>query len=285
MPSCWDAWPRSRPRPRLPLSPPSARLAWRRTADRDLHELIVESWAALKKLPEAAYLALTVPRFLLRNPYGKKTDPLDRFDFEEFTPQYGLSGMLWGNSAILAGLLLGQTFSRQGLKKMNIGSLLTVDDMPFYFYTDADGDQVALPCTERLINVRTAAAVSARGFIPVLSIRGRPEARLGGLSPWPARRWPGPGRLPRGRNPRRRQARRQAGEEPTEAAEEAGETPAGDEDLSAMLASLGSSEETPSRRIGKRGFRWRRRRAGRPAGQPGRVRGNAGGNVSGILGG
>jgi type VI secretion system protein ImpC len=217
--------------------------------DRDLHEWIVESWSALKKLPEAAYLALTVPRFLLRNPYGKKTDPIDRFDFEEFTPQYGLSGMLWGNSAILAGLLLGQTCSRQGLKKMNIGSLLTVDDMPFYFYTDADGDQVALPSTERQIDVRTAAEVSAQGFLPVLSIRGRPEVRLGGLlslagtplaGPWPpptGAKPPPPAPAPK--------------ETPAESGDEApAESSGGEEDLSAMLDSLGGSDETPSESAG-----------------------------------
>ena len=166
-----------------------------KSQDRDLHALIVDSWSALSKLPEAAYLGLTVPRFLLRNPYGQKTDPIDRFEFEEFTPQYGLRGMLWGNSAILAGLLLGQTCARQGLKKMNIGSILSVNEMPYYYFTDRDGDQVALPCTERLLDVRTAAQVSAQGWIPALSIRGRAEVRLGGLlslagpalsGPWPA---------------------------------------------------------------------------------------------------
>jgi predicted component of type VI protein secretion system len=77
-------------------------------------------------------------------PYGEGTDPIDSFDFEEFTPQAGLSGMLWGNSAIIAGLLLGATFSQQG-EKMKPGSVLSLGDMPFYYYTDADGDQTALP--------------------------------------------------------------------------------------------------------------------------------------------
>src|SRR5882724_5281885 len=72
----------------------------------DLHPLIREAWDALAKMPEAAYMGLVVPRFMLRNPYGEKTDPIDLFDFEEFTPQAGISGMLWGNSAVIAGLLL-----------------------------------------------------------------------------------------------------------------------------------------------------------------------------------
>ncbi len=61
-------------------------------------------------------------RFLLRHPYGKKTDPIDRFDREEFMPQEGLSGILWGNAAILADLLVRQTAHQQGLAKMDLGS-------------------------------------------------------------------------------------------------------------------------------------------------------------------
>jgi type VI secretion system protein ImpC len=147
--------------------------------DEEVHPLVRESWSALQALPEAVYAGLTVPRFLLRNPYGERTDPIDRFDFEEFTPQIGTRGMLWGNGAILAGLLLGQTFLKQGLRKMQLGAVLSVDEMPYYYYEDPDGDQVALPCTERLLSVDLASHVSRQGFIPVLAIRGKPEVRLG----------------------------------------------------------------------------------------------------------
>jgi hypothetical protein len=51
--------------------------------------------------------------------------------------------------------------------------------MPYYFYVDDDGDQTALPCTERLTNERVAARIGRERFIPLLSIKGRPEIRLG----------------------------------------------------------------------------------------------------------
>jgi type VI secretion system protein ImpC len=144
----------------------------------DLHPLVKDSWDPLKELPEAAYLGLTVPRFMLRMPYGKKTDPIDPFDFEEFTPQTGLRSMLWGNSAIIVGLLLGEGFSKQG-QAIELGSIMTVGDIPFHYYTDADGDQTALPCTERLIPVSKAEKIMAQRLMPMLSIQGRPEIRLG----------------------------------------------------------------------------------------------------------
>ncbi|HZN33114.1 MAG TPA: type VI secretion system contractile sheath large subunit [Pirellulaceae bacterium] len=146
----------------------------------EIHPLIKESWGALKSMPEAGYLGLTVPRFMLRNPYGAKTDPIDKFDFEEFTPKEGLKGMLYTSGAVLAGLLLAQTYEKAGsVKKISLGGVMSAGDMPYYYYEDADGDQVALPCTERLLSVDAAAHVSAQRFMPVLAIKGRPEVRLG----------------------------------------------------------------------------------------------------------
>ncbi len=147
----------------------------------DVHPLISESWATLRQTPQANYLGLTVPRFMLRWPYGAATEPIESFRFEEFTPQVGLRGMLWANGSILAGLLLGKTFGDQGMKSMKLGSVMTLGDVPFYYYIDSDGDQVALPSTERLVSEPTAVYIMSQNFMPVLSIRGRPEVRLGGF--------------------------------------------------------------------------------------------------------
>jgi len=157
---------------------------------------VAEAWEELRDLDEAKYVALVMPRHLLRQPYGERTDPIDSIeDFEEFTPQAGLKGMLWGNPAFIAGLMLAQTHVKQGAK-MNLGSILTADDIPVYFFVDEDGDQVALPCTERLIPERVAARIKAEHLIPLLSIKGRPEVRLGGFTSLEggplAGRWPAP---------------------------------------------------------------------------------------------
>jgi type VI secretion system protein ImpC len=147
----------------------------------DQHPLIKDAWAALQGLQEAAYLGLATPRFLLRMPYGRKSDPIDAFAFEEFTRQSGLSGMLWGHPALLAGLLLAESFKQQGMK-MKPGSITAIGDIPYYVYVDPDGNQTALPCTERLYSERQAVMVSTYRVMPVLSLRGRPEVRLGGFA-------------------------------------------------------------------------------------------------------
>ena len=146
------------------------------------HPLTRQAWEALRALPAAAYVGLASPRFLLRMPYGKRTDPIDAFAFEEFTREGGLSGMLWGNPALLAANLLAETWQRGGGKAMKPGSIATVGDMPVYVYQDTDGEQIALPCTERLFTERSAVQVASCGVIPVLSLRGRPDVRLGGFA-------------------------------------------------------------------------------------------------------
>jgi type VI secretion system protein ImpC len=152
-----------------------------KTPVHEQHPLIQDAWAALRELPAAAYLGLAAPRFLLRMPYGRKTDPIDAFAYEEFTRQSGLSGMLWGHPALIPALLLAETFDQQG-NKMKLGTVMGVGDMAYYVYTDTDGEQIALPCTERLYSERQSVQVSSYGVMPLLSLRGRPELRLGGFN-------------------------------------------------------------------------------------------------------
>src|SRR5271157_1299009 len=145
------------------------------------HPLIQDAWTALKELPAAAYLGLAAPSFLLRMPYGKKSDPIDAFAFEEFTRQGGLSSMLWGHPALAPALLLAESWGQQG-SKMKLGSVMGLREMPYYVYIDPDGEAIALPCTERMYSERQAVMVASYRVMPLLSIRGRPEVRLGGFS-------------------------------------------------------------------------------------------------------
>lgn len=213
----------------------------------DLPAVVTSSWDTLRGLPEASYLALTVPRFMLRWPFGKKTEPIDSFQFEEFTARSGIGGMLWGNSAFLAGLLLGQTFQQQGWKEMKLGSVLGVDDLPFYYYVDKDGDQVALPCTDRLLSESLAAHVKSQNFIPVLAMKGRPEVRLGGLVALSGDSMAGPwAQLPAGQ-PQATGTAAPAAASPAPAPAPATAAPesSADDDLDAMLADLEGAAPAP----------------------------------------
>lgn len=135
------------------------------------HPLVAEALQGLRGLAEGSHLALLSPRFMLRHPYGKRSDPISAFDFEEFTSADGLRGMLWGHPAILAACLLAAP----------TGRTLSIGDLPFHFFTDADGDQVALPCTERLINADTAARLRQFGIGALMAHKGQPELRVAGI--------------------------------------------------------------------------------------------------------
>ena len=135
------------------------------------HPLMAHALEALRKLPEASHLALLAPRFMLRHPYGKKSDPISSFSFEEFTPEEGLRGMLWGHPALLAASVLAAP----------TGHTLSIGDLPFHYVVDSDGDQVALPTTERLVNLAAAERLRRVGIDALMAHKGQPELRIAGL--------------------------------------------------------------------------------------------------------
>ncbi len=135
------------------------------------HPLMTAAMEALRGMPEAKYLALLAPRFMLRHPYGKKSDPIQSFEFEEFTPEDGLRGMLWGHPALLAAALLAAPS----------GPTLSIGDLPFHYMKDKDGDQIALPTTERLINLAQAESLHRVGIDALMAHKGQPELRIAGL--------------------------------------------------------------------------------------------------------
>jgi type VI secretion system protein ImpC len=224
------------------------------------HPLTKDAWTALRELSAAAYLGLAAPRFLLRMPYGKKTDPIDAFALEEFSRQSGLSGMLWGHPALIPALLLAETFGQQG-NKMKLGSVMGVGDIAYYVYTDPEGDQIALPCTERMYTERQAVVVANYGVMPLLSLRGRPELRLGSFASvkgatlagfWAPAVLAGkatPAAAPASAAPDEPEPTAESEAAEPEAAEPAADAPAAEEeiDLDAMLAGLSApAEEAPA---------------------------------------
>lgn len=148
------------------------------TAPQDRHPLVAEAWDSLRAMPEAGYVGLVSPRFLLRRPYGAKSDPIYEFDFEEFTEAEGLSGMLWANPVALVTILLARSFRKNG-PGLGLGSVMSLGGMPYHYVKDRYGDQVALPCTERNLTQAKTQATIARGYMPVISVKGRDEVRLG----------------------------------------------------------------------------------------------------------
>ena len=77
-------------------------------------------WQALRTSTYARWIGLASPRLLLRQPYGKTSDPIERFSFEEMPGLPGHDSYLWGNPAFGCALLLGQAYTENGWE-MNPG--------------------------------------------------------------------------------------------------------------------------------------------------------------------
>ena len=137
---------------------------------------LTESWAALRGLREASSLGLVLPRFLLRLPYGKKTDAIESFDFEEVAETPAHEDYLWGNSAFICALLLAQSFS-EAEWEMRPGAIAEIDRLPLHAY-ERDGEQDLKPCAETLLTEDAAEQMMEHGLMPLASLKGRGAVRL-----------------------------------------------------------------------------------------------------------
>ena len=145
---------------------------WRATRDK----FGQEAWQALQNLPDAAYLGLALPRFLLRLPYGKDTDSLDQFEFEEMAGDPDHENYLWGNPCFACICLLGRAFSTDGWNLQPSGGN-DIGNLPLHIYRKA-GQTHLKPCAEALLTERAAEIIMSSGLMPLLSFRERDIIRL-----------------------------------------------------------------------------------------------------------
>jgi type VI secretion system protein ImpC len=144
---------------------------------RDWKSMSQDSWKQLRSRPESASVALALPRFLLRLPYGQETSPLESFEFEEFPGPPSHNEYLWGNPAFVVALLLGQSFSEAGWK-MRPGSLSQIENLPLHTYR-VEGDSQLKPCAEVLLTEEAVEHLLDHGLIPLVSYKGRDSVRVG----------------------------------------------------------------------------------------------------------
>jgi type VI secretion system protein ImpC len=155
---------------------------------------IEECWQHVAGLPSAGYLGLALPRFLLRLPYGRETDPIEEFDFQELDPNKNFSALhesyLWANPAFVVGYLLSQGFSKNGWN-FRPSDVLEIEGLPLHVY-ERDGEPAIKPGAEVLLTVRAAQRIIDRGLMPLLTMKDSDTVRLGMLQSIGGRRLRGP---------------------------------------------------------------------------------------------
>lgn len=132
-------------------------------------------WKQLRESPLASRIGLALPRILGRLPYGRDTDSVDSFDFEEITsPAH--DSFLWTNPVLSCARLLAESFAGFGWR-MNPGNRTDIGSLPAYSYKQ-DGETRMMPCAELFLPERSAEAILGLGLMPIVSFRNRDMARL-----------------------------------------------------------------------------------------------------------
>lgn len=147
-----------------------------RTPDPDDWTGVPLEWQALRRIPEAASVGLALPRFLLRAPYGAKSDPCATFRFEELSGSGDHDGYLWGNAAFACVEMLAEAFTEDGWS-LEPGVNRDLRSLPFYTYQEM-GETIAKPTAEIWMTERAAGRLQNAGLMTLASIKDQDRARL-----------------------------------------------------------------------------------------------------------
>ena len=128
-------------------------------------------WQALRRSQAAPWIGLAAPRVLLRLPYGKVSDPIDAFAFEEVVGPPEQDRLLWGNASLALALLIGRAFTARGWN-MTPGDEREIDDLPAYTFV-RDGEREMQACGERFLTESQIETLLKAGLVPIASRRDR----------------------------------------------------------------------------------------------------------------
>ncbi len=133
-------------------------------------------WNSFRESEDARYVGLTLPRFLLRLPYGKDTVPVQGFNFEEKT-EGDTANYLWGNASFAFATRLNDSFAHYRWAPNIIGpqSGGAVEDLPLHHFESMGQTETKIP-TETLISDRREFELADQGFIALTMRKGSDNA-------------------------------------------------------------------------------------------------------------
>lgn len=131
---------------------------------KDVSTDMTDSWQTARAAAGSSQIVLGFPRVLLRQPYGSRTDPIDRMEFEELLPAPDHEAFLWGGP----GPLLAAITLRQSNR---------LDGLPVVTYDDGGGQAIKPPC-ESYIADSAAERILDRGIVPLIAHRGQTAVQV-----------------------------------------------------------------------------------------------------------
>ena len=135
-------------------------------------------WKSFRQSEDSRYVALTVPRILMRQPYGMNTVPVEAFNYEERVDGTDHSKYLWANAAWALGTKITQSFALYGwtetIRGVESGGL--VEGLPVHNFRTEAGELVMKCPTEVQITDRREKELADLGFVPLVHQKGTDKA-------------------------------------------------------------------------------------------------------------
>jgi type VI secretion system protein ImpC len=133
-------------------------------------------WNSFRESEDARYIALTVPRFLLRLPYGGDDNPVKAFDYNENVDKSHFD-FLWGNTSFAFATRLTDSFAKYRWCPNIVGpkSGGAMENLPLHHFESMGEIQTKIP-TEALISDRREYELAEQGFIGLTMRKGSDNA-------------------------------------------------------------------------------------------------------------
>ena len=131
-------------------------------------------WKGFRQTEDSRYVCLTMPKVLMRLPYGRATKPVEAFSYEESVDGMTHDKYLWGNAAFAMGVRMTNAYAKFGwcaaIRGVEGGGL--VDGLPVYNFSTDEGD-ITMKCpTETIITDRREKELADLGFAPLVHCKG-----------------------------------------------------------------------------------------------------------------
>ncbi|WP_286786612.1 MULTISPECIES: type VI secretion system contractile sheath large subunit [Pseudomonas] len=133
-------------------------------------------WQSFREQEDSRYVGLTVPRFLLRNPYDPEDNPVKTFVYRENVAN-SHEHYLWGNTAYTFASRLTDSFAKFRWCPNIIGpqSGGAVEDLPLHHFESMGEIETKIP-TEVLVSDRREYELAEEGFIALTMRKGSDNA-------------------------------------------------------------------------------------------------------------
>lgn len=132
-------------------------------------------WKSFRESEDARYVGLTLPRFLLREPYSTENNPIRGFDYDETIQEH--ENYLWGNTSAALATRICDSFAKYRWCPNIIGpqSGGAVEDLPLHHFSSMGDLETKIP-TEVLVSDRREYELAEAGFISLSFRKGSDNA-------------------------------------------------------------------------------------------------------------